>query len=56
MFWLLLLTKSRGGGKETDAETGQMVRVRDASESDSNVKALKKSMEGNIPVVIIAGT
>jgi hypothetical protein len=50
-----LLTESRGGGRVKSPETGTMIRAKDASDTDTNVKAIMNAYRKNTLVAVIAG-
>jgi hypothetical protein len=50
-----LLTKFRGGGRVKSLETGTMIRAKDASDTDANVKAIMNAYRKNTLVAVIAG-
>lgn len=45
----------RGGGRVKDHETGAMIRVRDASDTATNVRAIMAAYHSKNLVAVIAG-
>lgn len=50
-----LLTRYRGGGRIKSPETGTMVRAKDATDTDANVKAIMNAYRKKTLVAVIAG-
>jgi hypothetical protein len=45
----------RGGGRSKNAETGSMIREKDASDTAANIKAIMNAYQNKSLVAVIAG-